>query len=184
MARGINKVILVGNLGSDPELRYTGSGTAVCNLSIATSESYKDRDGNQVETTEWHRVVAWARLAEICGEYLKKGRQVYIEGSLQTRQYEDKDGVTKYSTEIKAREMQMLGGREGGDMGGTSDEFDQSDRPARSAAPRSGGGSNSSGSNSSGGGNSGGGNSAPQRQAQPAASGDDYAFTPDDDLPF
>ena len=187
MARGINKVIIVGNLGSDPELRYTGSGTAVCNLSVATSEKYKDRDGNEVETTEWHRVVAWARLAEICGEYLKKGSQIYIEGSLQTRQYEDKDGVTKYSTEIKAREMQMLGGRDGGNAGGSSDEFDQSERPARSAAPRSGGGGG--GGYSGGGGNSGGGGGngasrAPQRPAQPAASGDDYAFTPDDDLPF
>jgi len=107
--RGINKVILVGNLGSDPELRYTGNGTAVCNFRVATSESYKDKEGNQIETTEWHTVVAWARLAEICGEYLKKGRQVYIEGSLQTRPWEDKEGVTRYTTEVKAREMQMLG---------------------------------------------------------------------------
>lgn len=111
MARGVNKVILIGNLGQDPELKYTGSGTAVCNMRIATTESYKDRDGNQVENTEWHSVVAWARLAEVCGEYLKKGSQVYIEGSLQTRQWEDKDGNKRYTTEIKAREMQMLGGR-------------------------------------------------------------------------
>ena len=179
MARGINKVILVGNLGADPELRYTGSGTAVCNLSVATSEKYKDRDGNDVENTEWHRVVAWARLAEICGEYLKKGSQVYIEGQLQTRSYEDKDGVTKYSTEIKAREMQMLGGRGGGDMGGGSDEYDQSPRPQRESSNGTSGGN-------SGGGNSGGGNSggrAPQRQAAPSG-GDDYGFSPDDDLPF
>ncbi|MCB0717021.1 MAG: single-stranded DNA-binding protein [Bacteroidetes bacterium] len=114
MARGINKVILIGNLGQDPELRYTGSGTAVCNLRLATNESYKDSSGQLVEKTEWHSVVAWARLAEICGEYLKKGSQVYIEGSLQTRSYDDKDGVTKYVTEIKAREMMMLSGR-GGD---------------------------------------------------------------------
>ena len=114
MARGVNKVTLIGNLGQDPELRYTGSGTAVCNMRVATSETYKDKDGNQVENTEWHTVVAWARLAEICGEYLKKGRQVYIEGQLQTRQWEDKDGNTRYSTEIKAREMQMLGGRDDG----------------------------------------------------------------------
>jgi single-strand DNA-binding protein len=114
MARGINKVILIGNLGQDPELRYTGSGTAVCNLRIATNESYKDASGQLVDKTEWHSVVAWARLAEICGEYLKKGSQVYIEGSLQTRSYEDKDKVTKYTTEIKAREMMMLSGR-GGD---------------------------------------------------------------------
>ncbi|OZC01968.1 single-stranded DNA-binding protein [Rubricoccus marinus] len=167
MARGINKVILVGNLGSDPELRYTGSGTAVCNFSLATSESYKDRDGNQVENTEWHRIVAWARLAEICGEYLKKGRQVYIEGQLQTRQWEDKDGNTRYTTEVKAREMQMLGGRDdssgggGGNYGDSNDSYDQSPRPQRQ---------------SSGGG---------QRQSAPSSGGgDNYDFTPDDDLPF
>ncbi|MGB3541561.1 single-stranded DNA-binding protein [Rubrivirga sp.] len=170
MARGVNKVILVGNLGSDPELRYTGSGTAVCNFSLATTESYKDRDGNQVENTEWHRVVAWARLAEICGEYLSKGRQVYIEGQLQTRQWEDKDGNTKYTTEIKAREMQMLGGRDGGGGGGDNSgggNYDQSPRPQRQAS------------------NNGGGQ---QRQQAPASSdgGNDggYSFEPDDDLPF
>ncbi|MBX2819431.1 MAG: single-stranded DNA-binding protein [Rhodothermaceae bacterium] len=120
MARGINKVILIGNLGQDPELRYTGSGTAVCNMRLATNESYKDADGNMVDKTEWHSVVAWSRLAEICGEYLKKGSQVYFEGSLQTRSYDDRDGNTKYVTEIKAREMMMLSGRGegGGDFGG------------------------------------------------------------------
>ena len=120
MARGINKVILIGNLGQDPELRYTGSGTAVCNMRLATNESYKDADGNMVDKTEWHSVVAWSRLAEICGEYLKKGSQVYFEGSLQTRSYDDRDGNTRYVTEIKAREMMMLSGRGegGGDFGG------------------------------------------------------------------
>jgi len=131
MARGINKVILIGNLGADPELRYTPAGTAVCNFRIATNESYKDREGNQVDKTEWHNVVAWERLAEICGEYLKKGRQVYIEGSLQTRQWEDQEGATRYTTEVKAREMQMLGSRED-DRGG----YDQSAPPARAAKPR------------------------------------------------
>ena len=111
MARSVNKVILIGNLGQDPELRYTGSGTAVCTIRLATNESYKGSDGNTVDKTEWHTVTAWSRLAEICGEYLKKGSQVYFEGSLQTRKYEDKDGVTKYTTEIKAREMMMLSGR-------------------------------------------------------------------------
>ena len=166
MARGINKVILVGNLGSDPELRYTGSGTAVCNFSLATSESYKDRDGNQVENTEWHRVVAWARLAEICGEYLKKGRQVYIEGQLQTRQWEDKDGNTRYTTEVKAREMQMLGSRDGGSGGGGNydDSYDQSPKPKPQRQSNDGGGR--------------------PPQAQPAGGGDDYSFEPDDDLPF
>ena len=122
MARGINKVILVGNLGQDPELRYTGSGTAVCNMRLATNESYKDASGQMVDKTEWHSVVAWSRLAEICGEYLKKGSQVYFEGSLQTRSYDDKDGNTKWVTEIKAREMLILSGRGdnmgGGNMGG------------------------------------------------------------------
>ena len=176
MARGINKVILVGNLGQDPELRYTGGGTAVCNMRIATSESYKDKDGNMVENTEWHTVVAWARLAEICGEYLKKGSQAYFEGSLQTRQWEDKEGNTRYSTEIKVREMQMLGGKGGG---GGGDEFDQSERaPRQQAAPRSGGGNG-------GGGNDGGGGRPPQQRAQPKPAADDaYDFTPDDDLPF
>lgn len=112
MARGVNKVILVGNLGQDPELRYTGSGTAVCNLRLATTESYKDSNGEWVEKTEWHSVVAWARLAEICNEYLKKGSQVYFEGSLQTRSWDDRDGNTRYTTEVKAREMLMLGGRD------------------------------------------------------------------------
>jgi single-strand DNA-binding protein len=127
MARGVNKVILIGNLGQDPELRYTGSGTAVCNLRIATNESYKDRDGNLVDKTEWHNVVAWDRLAEICNEYLQKGSQVYFEGSLQTRSWEDRDGNTRYTTEVKAREMMFLdGNREGGS--GSNGEFDQSQR--------------------------------------------------------
>lgn len=133
-SRGINKVILVGNLGGDPELRYTGGGTAVCNFTIATNESYKDSDGNQVDKTEWHRIVTWGRLAEICGEYLKKGRQVYIEGSLQTRQWEDKDGNTRYTTEVKAREMQMLGSRDGSEGNfGPSNSQSQS-QPAGAAA--------------------------------------------------
>lgn len=114
MARGINKVILVGNLGQDPELNYTGSGTAVCNMRLAVNESYKDKDGKLVEKTEWVSLVAWARLAEICGEYLKKGSKVYFEGSLQTRSYDDKDGVTKWVTEIKVREMMMLDSANGG----------------------------------------------------------------------
>jgi single-strand DNA-binding protein len=117
MARGVNKVILIGNLGQDPELRYTGSGTAVCNMRLATNESYKDASGQLVDRTEWHTVVAWSRLAEICAEYLKKGSQVYFEGSLQTRSYEDRDGNTRYVTEIKAREMMMLSGRPENGMG-------------------------------------------------------------------
>jgi single-strand DNA-binding protein len=116
MARGINKVILIGNLGQDPELRYTPSGAAVANFSVATNETWNDKEGNTQERTEWHRIVAWRRLAEICGEYLKKGSQVYIEGRLQTRSWEDKDGVKRYVTEVIARELQMLGRRDGAAM--------------------------------------------------------------------
>ena len=115
MARGINKVILVGNLGADPETRYTQSNTAVTTLRIATSESWKDRNtGENQERTEWHRVVLWGRLGEIAGEYLKKGRQVYIEGSLRTRKWQDQSGQDRYTTEIVGNEMQMLGGQAGG----------------------------------------------------------------------
>ena len=114
MARGINKVILVGNLGNDPEVRYSQSGSALTTISVATSESWKDKDGNMQERTEWHRVKFFGRLAEIAGEYLKKGRQVYIEGRLRTEKYTDKAGVEKYSTDIIADEMQMLGGNQDG----------------------------------------------------------------------
>jgi single-strand DNA-binding protein len=133
MSRGVNKVILVGNLGQDPELRHTGNGTAVCSLRLATDESYKDKDGNKVEKTEWHSIVVWAKLAEICAEYLKKGSQAYFEGSLQTRSYDDKDGVTKYVTEIKATDMRMLGGR------GDSDGSARSNHSSGSASGDDGG---------------------------------------------
>ena len=105
----VNKVILIGNLGADPELRYTATGTAVANFNIATKDSWTGKDGNKEERTEWHRVVAWARLGEICGEYLVKGKQVYIEGKLRTRSWEDRDGNKKYTTEVLAQTMQMLG---------------------------------------------------------------------------
>jgi len=118
MARGINKVILVGNLGADPETRYTPSGTAITTIRVATSESWKDKQtGEQQERTEWHRVKFFSRLAEIAGEYLKKGSQVYIEGRLRTEEYE-KDGIKRWSTDIVADEMQMLGSRGGGTGGG------------------------------------------------------------------
>jgi single-strand DNA-binding protein len=117
MARGINKVILVGNLGNDPDIRYTASGAAVANISVATTDSWRDKEsGEQQERTEWHRVVFFGRLAEIVGEYLRKGSQVYIEGRLQTRKWQDKTGNDRYTTEIVANEMQMLGGRGGGGM--------------------------------------------------------------------
>ncbi|MCP4569060.1 MAG: single-stranded DNA-binding protein [FCB group bacterium] len=108
----VNKVIIVGNLGKDPEIRYTQSGTAVANFTVATSERWKDKNtGEMQESTEWHRIVAWGRLGEVCGEYLSKGRQVYIEGKLQTKSWE-KDGVTRYTTEVVAREMKMLGNKD------------------------------------------------------------------------
>jgi single-strand DNA-binding protein len=107
---GVNKAILVGNLGTDPELRYTPSGKAVANFSLATNEQWTNKDGEKEERTEWHRIVAWGRLGEICGEYLSKGSQVYIEGRIQTRPWEDRDGNKRYTTEIIAQTMQMLGG--------------------------------------------------------------------------
>lgn len=109
----VNKVMLIGNLGRDPEIRYTTGGQAVANFTLATTEKYTNKAGEKQEDTEWHRIVAWGRLAEICGEYLSKGRMVYIEGSIKTRSWEDKEGNTKYTTEIVARNMQMLGGQGG-----------------------------------------------------------------------
>ena len=128
MARGVNKVILIGNLGRDPEVRYSPNGSAVANVTLATSESWKDKNsGEKVEKTEWHRVVFFGRLAEIAGEYLKKGSQVYVEGRLQTRKWQDKEGHERSTTEIVANEMQMLGSR--GGAGVPSDNFNQ-DQPA------------------------------------------------------
>lgn len=140
MARGINKVILVGNLGADPETRYTPNGTAITTIRIATSESWKDKQtGEQQERTEWHRVKFFGRLAEIAGEYLKKGGQVYVEGRLRTEEYE-KDGIKRWSTDIVADEMQMLGSK-GGAAGGEGSSSERRERgPARgpqSAPPRS-----------------------------------------------
>ena len=121
MARGVNKVMLIGHLGADPEVRYMPNGGAVANVTVATTESWKDKSsGEQQEKTEWHRVVFFARLAEIVGEYLKKGSQVYVEGRLQTRKWQDKSGVDRYTTEIVANEMQMLGGRGGAAGGGAA----------------------------------------------------------------
>ena len=173
MARGINKVILVGNLGNDPEVRYSQSGSAITTISVATSESWKDKNGEQQERTEWHRVKFFGRLAEIAGEYLKKGRQVYIEGSLRTEKYTDKSGVEKYATDIIANEMQMLGGMgEGGGGGGQRGE-----RPARPASggPRGGGDYGSRSGGGDYGSRSGGGAPPPSRNDDPF---------PDDDIPF
>lgn len=171
MARGINKVILVGNLGDDPETKYTQGGMAVTKARLATTSVRKDRDGNQQERTEWHRVTFFGKLGEIAGEYLRKGSQVYVEGSIRYDKYTGQDGVERYSTDIIADEMQMLGGRPGGEGGGGG---------ASRGEYRGGGG--------------GGGErsarppmrqeSAPRREAPPAKSSnfaDDFA---DDDIPF
>ena len=166
MARGVNKVILVGTLGKDPEVRYSQAGAAMTSISVATNESWKDKvTGEKQERTEWHRVKFFGRLAEIAGEYLKKGGQVYIEGSLRTEKYTDKQGVEKYSTDIIASEMQMLGGRqEGAGAGGGS--YERSER------------------GSGGGGYGGGGGSrAPAAAVASPGSRHDEPF-PDDDIPF
>jgi single-strand DNA-binding protein len=172
----INKVILIGNLGRDPEVRYTPNGSAICNISVATTRNWKDKtSGDKVEETEWHRVVFYDRLAEIAGEYLKKGRPVYVEGRLKTRKWQDKDGKDVYTTEVIADNMQLLGGREGmggGDSGDDQggDRSDRGDRgegrsesraPARSAAPAP--------------------RPAPPKPAPKAATGFDDM---DDDIPF
>lgn len=139
MARGVNKVILVGNLGNDPDVKYTADGRAIANVSIATTESWKDKNtGEQQDRTEWHRVVFFNRLAEIVSEYLKKGSQVYVEGKLQTRKWQDQSGQDRYTTEIVANEMQMLGGRTGGtaDFGGApAGGGQQRQQPQQKSAP-------------------------------------------------
>lgn len=181
MARGVNKVILVGNLGNDPEVRYSQNGGAITTISLATSESWKDKDGNQQERTEWHRVKFFGRLAEIAGEYLKKGRQVYIEGSLRTEKYQDKQtGQDRYSTDIIANEMQMLGGNPGG-MGGEGGG-ERSERPAR-AGGGYGGGRGGAGAARAGGAQGGAYGSSRGGNPPPSQSPSD-PFAPDDDIPF
>lgn len=157
MARGVNKVILIGNLGQDPEVKYMPNGNAVANITVATSESWKDKNtGEQVDKTEWHRVVFFRRLAEIVGEYLKKGSKIYIEGKLQTRKWQDKNGADHWTTEVIASEMQMLDSR-----GGGSSDFNQGQGAPSQSAPQSGQ------------------QSAPS-QAAPAPMNNDF----DDDIPF
>jgi single-strand DNA-binding protein len=137
MARGVNKVIIVGNLGADPEVRHTGGGTCVTNMRVATSEQWTDKQsGEKQERTEWHRIVLFGRLAEIAGEYLKKGRQVYVEGSLRTDKYTGKDGVERYSTDIIASDLQLLGGNATGEGSGQRSSAEHSQRPAQHQAPR------------------------------------------------
>jgi len=158
MARGVNKVILVGNLGSDPEVRYMPSGGAVATISIATSEQWTDKtSGQKQERTEWHRVTLFNRMGEIAGEYLKKGSQVYIEGSIRTDKYQDKNtGEDRYSTQIIARDMQLLGGRQ--DSGGGGNDFNQAPRSAQGQQPAP----------------------AKQQTPMPEAAGAEF----DDDIPF
>jgi single-strand DNA-binding protein len=138
----VNKVIIIGNLGKDPEMRYMPSGDAIANLRIATTDKYKDRGGEMQEVTEWHSVAFFGKTAEICGQYLKKGSQIYVEGSLRTRKWQDKDGNDRYTTEIRGDRMQMLGGRSGG--GGGMADYDSApsegmaSAPARAAKPASG----------------------------------------------
>jgi single-strand DNA-binding protein len=166
MARGVNKVILIGNLGADPETRAMPSGTTVANLRIATSESWRDKQtGEQQERTEWHRVALFGRLAEVAGEYLRKGSKVYIEGSLRTRKWQDKEGKDRYSTEIVGNDMQMLDAR-GAGAGGA-------------AAGGSGGGGREHFGEESGGGAGGGGGSGASRSSG-GGSGEEF----DDDIPF
>jgi single-strand DNA-binding protein len=166
MARGVNKVILIGNLGADPETRAMPSGTTVANLRVATSESWRDKQtGEQQERTEWHRVALFGRLAEVAGEYLRKGSQVYIEGSLRTRKWQDKEGKDRYSTEIVGNDLQMLGGRGGGAGGGSGGGM----APGGSGA---GGGREHAGEDTGGGGATRGGGGG--------GSGEEF----DDDIPF
>ena len=132
----VNKVILIGNLGKDPEVRYAPSGSAICNITLATSRNWKDKtSGERQEETEWHRVVFFDRMAEVAGEYLKKGKSVYIEGRLRTRKWTDKEGVDKYTTEVMADRMEMLGSREGGGGGGGDEGYSEPSAP-RGEAPR------------------------------------------------
>ncbi len=175
----VNKVILIGNLGRDPEVRYSPDGGAIANLSVATTSSWKDKaSGERKDETEWHRVVFYGRTAEVAGEYLKKGRPVYIEGRLKTRKWTDKEGVEKYTTEIVGDTMQMLGGREGGGGGDDGENMGASS-----------GGGDRGGYGGGGGSRSGGG--APSRAPAPAGAGGGAAKKPaanfddmDDDIPF
>jgi len=184
MARGINKVILVGNLGNDPDVKYTQGGMAITRISLATTSVRKDKDGNQQERTEWHRVVFFGKLGEIVGEYLRKGSSVYVEGSLRYDKYTGQDGVEKYSTDIIADEMQMLGGRGegGGGGGGGGGNYGGGERSQRQQAPRQEYGGGGGGGQRQGGQGGGYGQQRPQQQPQqPAPPMDDFA---DDDIPF
>ena len=170
----VNKVIIVGNLGKDPETRYAPSGDAITNITVATTDSWKDKStGEKKEATEWHRVVFFGRLAEIAGEYLKKGRSVYVEGRLRTRKWQDKEGQDRYTTEIVADQMQMLGSREGMGGGGMDEGGGGGGMRSSGGGERSSGGGERSGAG-------GGGGAARAPAKKPAGGFDDM----DDDIPF
>jgi single-strand DNA-binding protein len=171
--KGVNKVILVGHLGNDPEVRYMPNGNAVANLSLATSESWKDQQGNPQEKTEWHRLTMYKRLAEIAGEYLKKGSQIYVEGKLQTRKWQDQQGNDKYTTEIVVENLQMLGGRSEGAQ--NNNGFQRGNNQGSQQA------GNRSNANAASGGSANAGNNGVPPQTPPLAEPD---FDFDDDLPF
>jgi len=159
----LNKVMLIGNLGADPETRFTQDGTCVCNLRVATTEKFKNRNGERQERTEWHRVVMWGKLGEIANQYLSKGSRVYIEGKIETRKWQNRDGNDQYTTEIRANEMKMLGGGSGGNTASGNQSSNQGGNfPSQ-----------------------GGGGSAPQKGNDPFASTPDFGDVPvDDDIPF
>jgi single-strand DNA-binding protein len=183
--KGVNKVILVGHLGNDPEVRYMPNGNAVANLSLATSESWKDQQGQVQERTEWHRLTMYRRLAEIAGEYLKKGSQIYVEGKLQTRKWQDQQGQDRYTTEIIVDQMQMLGGRQdGGNAGGG---YQQRPQQSNQGYNNQQGGYSQQPSNqpnqpNQGGGSGGRPQSSSAGQNKPAMPEPDFDF--DDDIPF
>ncbi|WP_300439605.1 single-stranded DNA-binding protein [Zoogloea sp.] len=177
----VNKVILIGNLGKDPETRYAPSGDAICNITLATTDTWRDKaTGEKREATEWHRVVFFGKLAEIAGQYLRKGSAAYIEGSLRTRKWQDKDGQDRYTTEIRADEMKMLGSRQG--MGG-SDAPSRSEGGGRDSAPRDSGGGRDNSYGGGGGGGFGGGAPAPSAPAPKKPAGGGFGDF-DDDIPF
>ena len=183
----VNKVILVGRLGQNPEIRYTPSGAAVTNFSVATSESWNDKSGQKQEKTEWHRIVVWGKMAETCNQYLAKGRQVYLEGKLQTRQWQDKDGQTKYTTEVQALTVQFLGGNaQNNAQPGSSPSMDRGAGGGGREFSSFNGGNSSNGGMGGGMGNDMGilpPNGGGQEPSYSHSSGGDSSFT-EDDIPF
>ncbi|MDX2494293.1 MAG: single-stranded DNA-binding protein [Desulfuromusa sp.] len=168
----VNKVILVGNLGKDPELRYTPSGTAVVTFSLATTERYNDRDGNKQSKTEWHNIVAWRQLAEICGKYLHKGKQIYVEGKIQNRSYDDRDGNKRYISEVVMNEMQMLGSRDDNQSGGGGGYAGGQNQNQGSQSSNQGGQNQNQNQNQ---------NNSGQQQG---GGFEEPVFNPDDEIPF